>query len=88
MFVPVFVIGGLRHVGEPTRKALIVDLAEGPDRGRLIGMYHTLRGAVVLPAALIGGWLWEWTPAAPFLVGSGISALGLLWFILFKGSRR
>ena len=86
--VPVFVIGGLRHVGEPTRKALIVDLAEGPDRGRLIGMYHTLRGAVVLPAAFIGGWLWEWMPAAPFLVGSGISALGLLWFILFKGSRR
>jgi len=85
--VPVFVVGGLRHVGEPTRKALIVDLADGPDRGRLIGMYHTLRGAVVLPAAFIGGWLWEWTPAAPFLVGSGISTLGLLWFVLFSDPR-
>jgi MFS family permease len=82
--VAVFVIGGLRHVGEPTRKALIVDLAEGPHRGRLIGMYHTLRGAVVLPSALIGGLLWERLPAAPFLVGSGISALGLAWFLLAR----
>jgi MFS family permease len=86
--IPVFVVGGLRHVGEPTRKALIIDLAESRRRGRLIGAYHTLRGAVVLPSAFIGGLLWEWTPTAPFLIGSGISALGLLWFLLFRGAGR
>ena len=82
--IPVFVISGLRHVGEPVRKALIIDLAEGPGRGRLIGVYHTIRGACVLPSALIGGCLWEWSPAAPFLVGSGISVSGLIWFLLSR----
>jgi len=85
--IPVFVISGLRHVGEPTRKALIIDLAEGPNRGRLIGAYHTIRGAVVLPAALIGGVLWEWRPAAPFFVGSAISILGLVWFLRSRPGR-
>ena len=85
--VPVFVISGLRHVGEPTRKALIIDLAEGPNRGRLIGAYHTIRGAVVLPAALLGGWLWEWRPAAPFFIGSAISAVGLVWLLRSRPGR-
>jgi len=82
--IPVFVVSGLRHVGEPARKALIIDLAEAPDRGRLIGVYHSIRGAVVFPAALAGGALWEWLPAAPFIVGSCISCLGVIWFLLSR----
>jgi len=82
--IPVFVISGLRHVGEPARKALIIDLSEAPDRGRLIGAYHSIRAAVVFPAALAGGALWEWLPAAPFIIGASISCLGLIWFLLSR----
>lgn len=80
--VPVFVLCGLCHAGEPTRKSLLINLAEGPNRGRLMGAYHSIRSAAVLPSAFIGGWLWDWAPAAPFFIGSGISALGLLWFLI------
>jgi MFS family permease len=79
---PVFVVSGLRHVGEPARKALIIDLSEAPDRGRLIGAYHSVRGAVTFPAALAGGILWEWLPSAPFIVGACISSVGLVWFVV------
>ncbi len=87
--IPVFIISGLRHVGEPTRKALIIDLSEAADRGRLIGAYHSIRAAVVFPAALAGGALWEWVPAAPFIIGGAVSSLGVIWFLLSRpGTRR
>lgn len=80
--VPVFVLSGLRHACEPARKALVIDLSDAPDRGRLLGVYHSIRGAVVFPAALAGGLLWEWMPAATFITGSAVSSLGLLWLVL------
>jgi len=86
--IPVFVISGLRHVGEPARKALIIDLSEAPDRGRLIGTYHSIRAAVVFPAALVGGALWEWLPSAPFIIGASISFLGVMWFLLSRPGAR
>ncbi len=83
----VFVIAGLRHVGEPARKALIVDLAEGASRGRVIGIYHSVRGLIVFPASFVGGMLWERLPVAPFIVGPIVSGLGLLWFLLSSSGR-
>src|SRR2546427_2104050 len=38
-----FVVGGLREIGEPARKALIVDLAEPEVRARSIGLYYLIR---------------------------------------------
>jgi len=78
----VFVTAGLRHLGEPARKALIVDLAEGHRRGSVIGVYYSFLGAMVFPASFIGGWLWEWLHVAPFMVGAGVTGLGLVWFLL------
>lgn len=79
--VPVFVIGALRHVCEPPRKAYIVDLATGPSRGRVIGLYHLIRGIATFPAALVGGLLYEWLSPAPFIVGGVTTGLGLIWFV-------
>ena len=79
--IAAFVVAGLRELGEPARKALIIDLAEGESRGSTIGAYYTILGAVVFPSAFLGGWLWEQAPTAPFLVGAGITALGLAWFL-------
>lgn len=61
-----FVVAGLREIGKPTRKALIVDLARETARGRAVGMYYLVQGLVVLPASLIGGWLWTISPRLPF----------------------
>jgi MFS family permease len=50
-----FVIAGLREIGEPARKARIVDLAEDAHRGRVVGLYYLIRGLATSPAALLGG---------------------------------
>jgi len=75
-----FVIGGLREIGEPARKALIVDLARPDLRARAIGLYYLVRSLSITPAALVGGMLWRTEPALPFLLAGAFGLLGALVF--------
>jgi MFS family permease len=75
-----FVVAGLREVGEPARKALIVDLAVPALRARSIGLYYLIRSVAVSPAALVGGLLWGITPVLPFYVAAGIGLIGVVVF--------
>lgn len=75
-----FVAAGLRELGEPARKAMIVDLAEPSLRGRTIGLYYFLRGMAVFPASLAGGWLWTFDSHLPFFVASAIGFVAVLLF--------
>lgn len=75
-----FVVGGLREIGEPARKALIVDLARPSLRARSIGLYYLVRSLAIAPAALVGGLLWNLTPALPFWVAGAIGLAGVLVF--------
>lgn len=79
--LPAFIIAGLREIGEPARKALIVDLASEAHRGRAIGLYYLIRGLSVMPAPLIGGLLWGIAPRLPFLAGFAVMFIGTLTFI-------
>jgi MFS family permease len=81
--IPVFVISGLREAGEPARKALIMDLATQSALGRQMGTYYMVRGIFISLAPLLGGLLWGWNPMSPFILGGAISAVGLLWFVLY-----
>lgn len=72
-----FIIAGLREIGEPARKARIVDLAEEVHRGRVIGLYYLIRGLATIPAPLLGGLLWQYSYTWPFILGGVISSLGL-----------
>ncbi len=78
-----FVIAGLREIGEPARKSLIVDLAPAEARGRVVGAYYLIRGLVVFPASLVGGWLWTVGPQSlfytAFLVGAAAAATYAAW---------
>jgi hypothetical protein len=74
-----YVIGGLREVGEPARKALLVDLAAAPNRGRVVGTYYAIRGFTVAGAAAVGGLLWSVRPALTFVVAAVLGAAGTLW---------
>ena len=76
-----FVVGGLREVGEPARKAMIVDLVRPALRARSIGLYYLVRSVAIAPAALVGGALWSIAPALPFWVAGAIGAVGVLVFI-------
>jgi DHA1 family tetracycline resistance protein-like MFS transporter len=78
--VAAFVVGGLREVGEPARKAFIVDLARPALRARSIGLYYLVRSVAIAPAALIGGLLWTVAPSVPFLAAGGIGLAGTVLF--------
>ncbi|HEC22085.1 MAG TPA: MFS transporter [Chloroflexi bacterium] len=75
--VVAFIVAGLREIGEPARKARIVDLAEEAHRGRVIGLYYLIRGLATIPAPFLGGMLWQQGFSWPFLLGGLASALGL-----------
>lgn len=75
-----FVIGGLREIGEPARKAMIVDLAQEGVRARSVGLYYLIRSLSITPAAAIGGLLWKIRPEAPFLIAGIIGLIGTVVF--------
>jgi MFS family permease len=78
--VTAFVVGGLREIGEPARKAMIVDLVQPSLRARSIGLYYLIRSITIAPAAFIGGVLWNITPALPFWMAGGIGLVGVVVF--------
>lgn len=78
-----FVVAGLREIGEPARKALIVDLAHDERRGRTVGIYYNVRGLVVFPASLLGGWLWTIDVRLPFYTAFAAGVVGFLYYLLF-----
>jgi MFS family permease len=82
--VAVFAFSGLRFAGLPSHKALIVGPAERGAGGRVTGSYYLLRNTVVVPSALVGGYLWEFvSPALAFTVAAAIGVVGTGYFLLF-----
>jgi MFS family permease len=78
--VVAYVIGGLREIGEPSRKALIVDHAQPALRARTVGLYYLIRSVAIAPAAFIGGLLWEVRPGVPFVTALVVGLIGTILF--------
>jgi MFS family permease len=74
-----YVIGGLRELGEPARKALIVDFSTLGARGKTVGLYYAIRGFAVAGAAAIGGALWTVRPALTFFAAAALGVAGTVW---------
>lgn len=77
-----FIIGGLREIGEPSRKAMIVDFAEPHLRARSVGLYYLIRSLSITPAAFIGGLLWKFAPQTPFITAGLIGIVGTIVFAM------
>src|SRR5438445_2184709 len=75
-----FIVGGLREIGEPSRKAMIVDFAGQQLRGRTVGLYYLVRSLSITPASAIGGLLWKVRPEIPFVTAGLIGVAGTLLF--------
>lgn len=80
MLVVAYIIGGLREIGEPSRKAMIVDFAEPHLRARSVGLYYLIRSLSITPAAAIGGLLWKIAPQVPFITAGVIGLIGTIVF--------
>ena len=80
--VVAFIVGGLREIGEPARKALIIDLAHERLRARVVGLYYFGRSVAIAPAAFVGGLLWRVSPEVPFYVAAAAGFAGVAVFAL------
>lgn len=77
----VFVLNGLRELGEPARKALIASGFRPEVRARSVGLYWGMRSFAFFPAPIISYLLWSRIgPDLTFLVGGGIGLIGTAWF--------
>lgn len=88
MLILAFVIRGLKEFGEPTRKALIVKLANEGSKATTFGTYYLLRDIVVSIATLFSASLWLISPQANFLTASAFGLLGTLIFIAYGKDKR
>ena len=59
-----FVVRGMKEFGEPTRKALIMDLAPEGKKAGTFGVYYLVRDIIVSVAAFGGALLWDASTAA------------------------
>jgi MFS family permease len=66
--IPAFVLRGLKEFGEPTRKALILDLAPQNCKAGMYGLYYLIRDVCVSVAAFGGAFLWQISPTTNFAV--------------------
>jgi MFS family permease len=75
-----FFVRGLKEFGEPTRKALIMDLAPKGREAAMFGLYYLIRDTIVSLAAFGGAFLWKVSPATNFVTAFGFGVIGTLWF--------
>ncbi len=78
-----FIIRGLKEFGEPTRKALIMDLAPEGKKAGIFGLYYLIRDVIVSLAAFGGAFLWEVSPQTNFLAAFGFGLMGSFIFARF-----
>jgi MFS family permease len=83
MLIAAFIVRGLKEFGEPTRKALIMDLAPENAKAATFGSYYFIRDIIVSIAAFSSGFLWNISPQVNFLVAFGFGVTGTMVFAVF-----
>jgi MFS family permease len=78
-----FILRGLKEFGEPTRKALIMDLAPDHCKAGMFGLYYLIRDVVVAVAALGGAFLWQISPQTNLVTASVFGLVGTVGFAFF-----
>jgi MFS family permease len=82
LLVLAFILRGFKEFGEPTRKALIMDLAPEDRKAAMFGLYYLLRDVIVSLAAFGGAFLWLIGPQVNFLVAFACGILGTVYFAI------
>lgn len=82
--IAAFVLRGLKEFGEPTRKALIMDLAPEDRKAAMFGLYYLVRDVLVAFAAFGGALLWNVSPELNLKVAFCFGVMGTIWFA-FRG---
>ena len=83
LLVMAFILRGLKEFGEPSRKALIMDLAPEEKKAGMFGAYYLVRDIIVSVAAFGGAYLWSLSPATNLITAFGFGILGTTFFFLY-----
>ena len=85
--VGVFVLYGLFYALEDSQsKAFIADL-EHDRRASAVGIYSFLTGLLYVPASLVAGALWAWSPQMAFGLGALLAVLAMVVFGVVRPAR-
>jgi len=69
---------------EGIQKAFLATIIPQQFKATAFGVYNTIVGIAMLPASLIGGWLWDHvSPSATFYFGAITATLSAILFIIF-----
>jgi MFS family permease len=82
LLIPAFILRGLKEFGEPTRKAMIMDLAPEDKKAAMFGLYYLMRDVIVSLAAFGGAFLWLISPQVNFLAAFAFGVIGTFSFAL------
>ena len=82
LLVLAFILRGFKEFGEPTRKALIMDLAPEDRKAAMFGLYYLMRDVIVSLAAFGGAFLWLIGPQVNFLVAFACGIMGTVFFAI------
>jgi MFS family permease len=83
LLIIAFIVRGLKEFGEPTRKALILDLAPEDNKAGMFGVYYLVRDMVVSVAAFAGAFLWEVSAEANLLAAFSFGIIGSVLFMIY-----
>jgi MFS family permease len=78
-----FILRGLKEFGEPTRKALIMDLSPDSCKAGMFGLYYLIRDVFVAIAALGGAFLWQISPQTNLITAFVFGLIGTMGFWIF-----
>ena len=81
--VAAFILRGLKEFGEPTRKALIMDLSPAHCKAAMFGLYYLIRDVVVSLAAMGGAILWLVSPQTNLITAFVFGIIGTAGFAVF-----
>jgi MFS family permease len=82
-----FILRGLKEFGEPTRKALIMDLAPDRCKAGMFGLYYLIRDIIVAVAALGGAVLWQISPQTNLITAFFFGIGGTVGFAVFGSDK-
>jgi len=80
MLILAFLLRGLKEFGEPSRKAMIMDLAPEDQKAAMFGLYYLIRDTIVALAAVGGAFLWMISPRVNMLTAAAFGLAGAIFF--------
>jgi len=74
---------------EGTQRSMLADFVADDRRATAYGLYYAVVGAALLPASIVGGFLWDrFGPATTFTVSASLALVAALLFALLLPAHR